>query len=237
MSRTRKDEPRFVKLEKHGKIKHYAHCGRNNRLHTLSCSVIFFAHEVREMEAFESKISELNGKLTKVQKDGYLATLWSFKDGDSFWGLSQEMRANYHNISHNLSDVANPKRVSVEATSQKPNLAGRMFASGPLFVDVNMSKRNIFYVYEVSLPNTSNVKHTGPSRAGTMDDVCCYAELPKSVEGKRGCSCCDPAEDDKVVSKTAVRDSLRTVTKSFNSGSLSIYDSVDAEGLTNPSRI
>lgn len=233
MSRTRKDEPRFVKAKKHGTIKHFNHCGHYNRNNTKTFTAIFYAHQVREIEAFEDRISEMDGKFTKIQKDGFLATLWNF-DAKS-WMFSREMIRNRQHAEP-FADLMNLDRVAVLDSAEKPNLAGRLFEDGPLLLDVNMSKRNIFYTYEVTYTDNSRRKHTGPSREGSMDDVCCYVELPATVAGGNGCSCCSN-EAPIEISKTGLRGSLRNVTKSFNAGAIDADEDTDEESFPKASRI
>lgn len=215
MSRTRKDEPEFVKKIKHGTITHDANCSRRDEYYdnpvTVSFNAYFYAHEVDKMRALEEALSDKGATFSVSEKRGYLFT---FKgNAEDSWTRDYLKMRKAHKL---MKDVVDFNRHGVETDSvgvtQYSHSKDIYFMFSAPF---DRSKLNLFKVYSIELELESR-RYTN-NRPDVFGVKCCEPALPaKMRSSKRGCPCCLYSSED-FDSETDVRTSLLNTAKAFNS--------------------
>lgn len=183
MSNTEKDRPYRVRAKdaSKGVKKHSGYCGRPSRSGSYVRTVehVFYAHQVKEMEALRIAVEEAGDTLKITEKAGYAVV---------------------YDPNSDFFHITNPHKSREPLIFEKVVHAQR----GQLGDARHYTGYNIFYIYEVT-----HVRHW----KGT--DECCGFELPRSMDGAKGCSCCS-GEDRRLANRTEVRDNLMQERKSAN---------------------
>lgn len=209
MSRTRKDQPYFVRAKKQGKVEHDYSCLNYtpNKVSTTVTEEIFFANEVKKMEALEAEIAENGGTFTVAERRGYLVTRTGAVSPFR-WATATRPR-----------EVI-PKRLFVDSIYHHPNFYSVVERYGmTLHVSHTVSDFDVFYVYTVTRTN-SRRRNWGP-RGQQSSEECCTPTLPWHLN-KCGRSCCGEwwPEDPR----NTLNEDLKSSAKIFNSGGITAFD-------------
>lgn len=213
MSRTRKDEPTFVKARKKGTITHDFSCLDYSpvRTWTQETTEIFYAHEVEKMKALEAELTESGDFFQIEERAGYLVTK-----------ISETGYRRYAPYSP-FTKVTLPRRVQVDSERRHPNFYSEpSFGLIPTYANHSVSDFNVFYVYNVTRTKTST-RNWGP-RGQQHSEECCSPDLPSRFYG--GCSCCKYDDPDRSDSRSKTRDNLKASEKTFNHGGITAFEDV-----------
>lgn len=209
MSRTRKDAPYFVRARKNGKVEHDYSCldYSPTKSFTKVTTEIFFANEVKKMEALEAELAENVGTFTVKEHRGYLVTRTGAVSAFR-WATARRPR-----------EVV-PVRLFVDSVYHHPNFYSKVERYGmEIHVEHTVSDFDVFYVYTVTRTVKSG-RNWGP-RGQQSSEECCTPTLPWHLN-KCGRSCCGEwwPEDPR----NTLTDDLKASAKIFNSGGITAFD-------------
>lgn len=209
MSRTRKDEPYFVKARKKGSVSHDYSCldYTPTRVRTDVTTQIFFANEVKQMEALEAELAENGGTFTVSERSGYLVTRTGAVSSFRYASIRRPREIT-------------PQRLSVEDVQRHPNFYSQITLYGfTAHVPHTVSDFDVFYIYTVTRTSKSG-RNWGP-RGQQSSDECCTPSLPWHLTGC-GRSCCgDWGPEDP---RRKMNENLKASAKIFNNGGLDAFD-------------
>jgi hypothetical protein len=212
MSRTRKDEPSFVKARKKGTVSHDFSCLDYSQVNvrTNETTEIFYAHEVEKMKLLEADLAESGDSFTVKEQAGFLVTK-----------LSESGYRRYAPYSPFIK-LTLPRRVLVDAERRHPNFYSEPYLDlVPAYSNHTVSDFNVFYVYTVTRSKTLT-KGWGP-RGQQESQNCCTPDLALRFYG--GCSCCKYDDPDRTGdSRSQSRDKMKASAKTFNYGGLTAFD-------------
>lgn len=208
MSRTRKDEPYFVRARKKGKVEHDYSCLDYSPIKsfTRETTKIFFANEVQKMQALEAEIAEKGGTFTVKEHKGYLVTRTGAVSAFR-WATSSRPRE------------VTPERLFVDPVRHHPNFYSEVERYGVTFhVSHTVSDFDVFYVYTVTSTTTSR-RNYGP-RGEQFYSECCTPIIPyHMVSCGRGC--CDIWWEDH---RNVLEEDLQAAAKLFNTGGIAAFE-------------
>lgn len=210
MSRTRKDEPYFVKARKKGSVSHDYSCldYTPTGVRTDVTKEIFFANEVKKMEALEAELAETGGTFTVEERSGYLVTRTGAVSSFRYASIRRPRETT-------------PQRLSVDNVQRHPNYYSQITLYGmTTYVPHTVSDFDVFYIYTVTRTVKSG-RNWGP-RGQQSSEECCTPSLPWHLIG--GCSrgCCGDWESEDPRSK--INENLKASAKVFNTGGLNAID-------------
>lgn len=207
MSRTYKDDPYFIQAKRKGKVQHDASCLTYSPTRTASRTTteIFYANEVKQMEALETRLTENGDTFTVQEKSGYLVTRISL-EGEKFPWRSKRKELPYR-------ELVDDERKHFSAYTEKSDYAP--------FVNRNhtVSNFDIFYIYTITQTTTKPFNGWGPR--GHEQDTCC-SPIIGHWSSQNCCGHCDWCEREEE-SSTDLRSSLANVTRAANCNDVSIF--------------
>lgn len=246
MSRTLKDAPYKIREKRLGITEHKENCilcaDNPQKTITTGFTGIFFAHEVKEAEAFIQRAEELGYSVKKTEIRGYLGEnieeearrgRYSFRQNrakSNFEGLVNLSRAIYNeprgkfkNLAWNDAGKFSYESYSSEHDSQLKSLGfNRNTFSLENFFElpyVNVSaKENIFVAVSVSIETSVRGNYHYHS---TRNDSLGYL-----IYGHCHCSWCT---GDDSSTKTRFRAASNGITRAFNSGDIEAVEELSEE--------